>query len=244
MERHTVDRRDCIEEPEVITVMMNMMMDSFDLNLLPVPVFECSCGWNLELVREKIYSNYYLEYIRMVNIHLKFPSYENSLGFREFFEQFNLNSRYQNRVYGVCELDFSFWLSERDISRDLIYQLNDFIHKNKGTCVFLLSNVSSNLCKILFENNMNNYINVAGNSLIKYENCIEEYLNKFNINLSHDEYIELLQLVVERDFSVQRLEWCFNRLAYGMYQGRSAFEIISSELKEYRDNNITIGFSI
>lgn len=70
------------------------------------------------------------------------PLTENSSKWNEFFELYTMQSQYhQNRFYGVAEMNFSRWVGQK-ITLDIFGQMFDFISKNSGNCVFILSNLS------------------------------------------------------------------------------------------------------
>lgn len=236
--------KDLKRDDNVIAIMIDMIQKGVRMVDLPVILKEFGTTYTdealqVQLIQEIEKSKIFSPYIRLANLYLEVPVCENEIQFREFFELINAGSLHQNCIYGVVELDFIAWsIYERKDSIPL-NNLFEMMLRNKGNCIFILSNLSRILLTRMEESRRFCFLTVKSETKMQ---ILEDYFSRYKLTLAAKEKEQILTCLEEH--SAEQWPRILNSAVMYLYQKDSELDIDMLREKITMTGNQTIGFSV
>ncbi len=227
-----------------INIMIDMIQKGVRFDDLPVILKEFGKTYTDEVLQDQLIqeiekSKIFSPYIRLVNLYLEVPVCENEIQFREFFELINTGSLHQNCIYGVVELDFTAWhIYERKDSIPL-NNLFEMMLRNKGNCIFILSNLSPILLTRMEESRRFCFLTVKSENKTQ---ILDDYFSRYKLTLTEEEKEQILACLEEH--SAEQWTRILNSAVMYLYQKDSELDIDVLREKITMTGKQTMGFRV
>lgn len=224
-----------------ITLIEDMIIRGVSIEDMPI-ILSSSVGLSLDNYRERIIrvirdKEVFSQYVRLSNLHLEVPVCENEIQFREFFELINAGSLHQNCIYGVVELDFVAWNIYESKDRIPLNNLFEMMLRNKGNCIFILSNLSPILLARMEESNRFCFLTVKGENKMR---ILDDYFCRYKLTITEEEKEQILVCLEEH--SVEQWPRLLNSAVIYLYQKDSELDVDTLRKKIMMSEKHTIGF--
>ncbi|MDD6155809.1 MAG: hypothetical protein PUB52_02120 [Lachnospiraceae bacterium] len=185
-------------------ILIKMLKKHVEIENIPIPILEYGSIYESEALLE--YFNEAFDkfstfpYVRRAKVQLEIPLYENEIGLREFFETYNSYSRFQNCTYGIAALSFRNWVVADQVNKDAVIQILDLVSRNRGNCLFIMTDVSKELRREFEKRKEFNFL--FESKVAKPQEYIDQYCKEYKVEIKADDIKMIAEFLIEKPYTL------------------------------------------
>lgn len=226
------------------SILINMLKKHVEIENIPIPILEYGSTYESEVLLEyfnKAFDKFStFPYVRRAKVQLEIPLYENEIDLREFFETYNSYSRFQNCTYGIAVLSFRSWTIADQVNKDAVIQILDLVSRNRGNCLFVMTDVSKELRREFEKRNEFNFL--FESKVANPQEYIAQYCKEYKVEIKADDIKVIGELLIGEPY----IRWgrIMDNLIKEIYKNNCSFSMAYLDAIKSEDNinNMKIGF--